>query len=58
MLKSIFISGREVNYPRNKLMVSAIQSISQATVIGSYNAKIYKGGVFQFYGKVLLDSCN
>jgi len=58
MLKSIFISGREVNYPRNELMVSAIQCISQATVIGSHNAKIYKGGVFQFYGKASLDSCD
>ena len=54
MLKSIFISGREVNYPRNELMVSAIQSISQATVIGSHNAKIYKGGVFSILWQSLV----
>lgn len=45
MLRSIFISGREVNYPRNELMISAIQNISQATIFGSHNAKIYKGGI-------------
>ena len=45
MLKSIFVAGREVNYPRNELMVSAIQDISQATVIGSLKSKVYKGGI-------------
>jgi len=54
MIKSIFISGREVNYPRNELMVSAIQCISQATVIGSHNAKIYKGGVFSILWQSLV----
>ncbi len=45
MLKSIFVAGREVNYPRNDLMISAIQNISQTTIIGSQNANVYKGGV-------------
>jgi len=45
MLKSIFLAGREVNYPRNKLMVSAIQDISQTTVIGSQRSNVYKGGI-------------
>jgi glycosyltransferase involved in cell wall biosynthesis len=45
MLKSIFVAGREVNYPRNQLMVSAIQNISQATVIGSQKSNVYKGGI-------------
>ncbi len=45
MLRSIFVAGREVNYPRNELMVSAIQEISQTTVIGSHRATVYKGGI-------------
>ena len=45
MLKSIFLAGREVNYPRNELMVSAIQGISQTTVIGSQSSNVYKGGI-------------
>jgi len=53
MLKSIFAAGREVNYPRNKLMVSAIQSISQATVIGSESPNVYKGGIRSILGQSL-----
>lgn len=45
MIKSIFVAGREVNYPRNELMLSALQEVSQATVIGSHKSKVYKGGV-------------
>ncbi len=45
MLKSIFVAGREVNYPRNELMVSAIQEISHATVIGSRKSNVYQGGI-------------
>lgn len=45
MLKSIFLAGREVNYPRNELMLSAIQGISQTTVIGSQSSNVYKGGI-------------
>jgi glycosyltransferase involved in cell wall biosynthesis len=45
MLKSIFLAGREINYPRNKLMISAIQGISQTTVIGSQSSNVYKGGI-------------
>ena len=45
MLKSIFLAGREVNYPRNALMLSAIQGVSQTTVIGSQGSNVYKGGI-------------
>lgn len=45
MLKSIFLAGREVNYPRNELMASAIQGISQTTVLGSQRSNVYKGGI-------------
>lgn len=45
MLKSIFVAGREVNYPRNALMVSAIQEISQTTVFGAQSSHVYKGGI-------------
>lgn len=54
MLKSIFVSGRETNYPRNQLMVSAVQNISQTTVIGSENSKVYKGGVVSIFRQSLL----
>lgn len=45
MLRSVFVAGREVNYPRNELMISAIQNISQTKVLGSHNSKVYKGGI-------------
>ena len=54
MLKSIFVAGREVNYPRNELMVSAIQDISQGTVIGSRQSKVYKGGITPILRRSLL----
>ena len=45
MLKSIFLAGREVNYPRNELMISAIRGISQTTVIGSQGSNVFRGGI-------------
>ncbi len=54
MLKSIFVSGRETNYPRNQLMVAAVQAISQATIIGSKKSKVYKGGVVSIFQQSLV----
>lgn len=45
MLKSIFIAGRETNYPRNELMISALRGVSQMTVIGSHKSNVFKGGI-------------
>ena len=45
MLKSVFLAGRELNYPRNELMTSAIQDISRTTLIGSQSPTVYKGGI-------------
>ena len=54
MLKSIFTAGRETNYPRNELMISAVQKISQTTVIGSQNSKVYKGGILSILWRSLV----
>ncbi len=44
MLKSLFISGREINYPRNELIISALQDISSVDVIGIEREDVSKGG--------------
>lgn len=53
MLKSIFLAGREVNYPRNELMVSALRDISQLTVLGSQRSNVYKGGIRAIFSQSL-----
>lgn len=54
MLKSIFTAGRETNYPRNELMISAIQKISQTTVIGSQTSNVYSGGILSILRRSLV----
>jgi|GEM_PF-434801 len=46
MLKSLFVSGREINYPRNQLFISSLQDISNLEVIGKEKDDISKGGIF------------
>lgn len=45
-MKSLFISGREINYPRNQLFISALQEISNLEVIGKETDDISKGGIY------------
>lgn len=54
MIKSIFTAGRETNYPRNELMISAIQKISQPTVISSQNSNVYRGGILSILWRSLV----
>jgi len=45
MFKSVFVSGREINYPRNQLFVSALQDFSDVKIIGRESADISRGGI-------------
>lgn len=45
MFKSLFVSGREINYPRNQLFVSALQDFSDMKIVGREKADISRGGI-------------
>lgn len=45
MTKSLFISGREINYPRNSLFLSALREFCDVDAIGSEKLNVSKGGV-------------
>lgn len=44
MTRSLFISGREINYPRNHLLLSALKEFCDVDVIGSVKQDVSKGG--------------
>lgn len=45
MFKSLFISGREVNYPRNQLFLSSLQKICDVHIIGTEKTDVSSGGI-------------
>lgn len=53
MKRVLFISGREINYPRNYLFLSALAEFCEVDVIGSTKLNVSKGGGFSILGESL-----
>lgn len=51
MWKSLFLSGRETNYPRNRLMISALEGFSTVRLESREKADVSKGGVWPILGQ-------
>ena len=45
MFRALFVSGREINYPRNQLFISALQDFSDLEIIGRESTDISRGGI-------------
>lgn len=49
MFNSLFVSGREINYPRNQLFVSALQEFNDVKIVGREKADISRGGILYIF---------